>query len=69
MTPGYPPRPPLDALPKHPSMETGSGANKHPLEPPIQQGPPNKHVRAKPFPYAQLLYTADSLWQNPQQLM
>ena len=53
MTPSHPPRPPIDALPKHPSMETGTGANKHPLEPPVQQGPPNKHVRPKAFPYAQ----------------
>ena len=34
-------------------METGAGTNKHPLEPPVQQGPPNKHVRPKAFPYAQ----------------
>ena len=53
MTPGYPPRPPIDALPKHPSMETGSGANKHPLEQPVQQGPPHKHVRPKAFPREQ----------------
>ena len=53
MTPSYPPRPPIDALPKHPSMETGSGANKHPLEQPVQQGPPYKHVRPKAFPYEQ----------------
>ena len=60
MTPGYPPRPPLDALPKHPSMETSSGANKHPLEPPVQQGPPNRHVRPKPFPKGRtVVYTSD----------
>ena len=53
MTPSYPPRPPIDTLPKHPSMETGSGANKHPLEQPVQQGPPHKHVRPKAFPYGQ----------------
>ena len=53
MTPCHPPRPPIDALPKHPSMETSTGANKHPLEPPVQQGPPNKHVRSKAFPYGQ----------------
>ena len=34
MTPSHPPRPPLSALPKYSSMETSSGANKHPLEPP-----------------------------------
>ena len=53
VTPCHPPRPPIDALPKHPSMETGTGANKHPLEPPVQQGPPHKHVRSKAFPYGQ----------------
>ena len=53
VTPSHPPRPPIDALPKHPSMETGTGANKHPLEPPVQQGPPHKHVRSKAFPYGQ----------------
>ena len=53
MTPSYPPRPPIEALPKHPSMETGTAANKHPLEPPVQQGPPNKHVRPKPYPHGQ----------------
>ena len=49
VTPCHPPRPPIDALPKHPSMETGSGANRHPLEPPVQQGPPNKHCSAQSF--------------------
>ena len=34
-------------------METGTGATKHPLEPPEQQGPPHKHVRSKAFPYGQ----------------
>ena len=53
VTPCHPPRPPIDALPKHPSMETGTGANKHPLEQPVQQGPPQKHVRPKAFPHAQ----------------
>ena len=50
MTPGHPPRPPIDALPKHPSMEMSSGANKHPLEPPTAQAPTSKHVRCKAFP-------------------
>ena len=53
VTPCHPPRPPIDALPKHPSMETGTSAIKHPLEPPVQQGPPQKHVRSKAFPYGQ----------------
>ena len=51
MTPSHPPRPPVEALPKHPSMETSSCAAKHPLEPPTAQGPPSKHVRSKAFPY------------------
>ena len=68
ITPGYPPRPSLDAIPKHPSMDTSSGANKHPLEPPMQQGPPNKQVRAKPFPHQRHLHCRP-LWQNPQQLI
>ena len=53
VTPCHPPRPPINALLKHPSMETGTGANKHPLEQPVQQDPPQKHVRPKAFPYAQ----------------
>ena len=51
MTSSHPPRPPIEALPKHPSMEMSSCANKHPLEPPTAQGPPSKHVRSKAFPY------------------
>ena len=50
MTPSHPPRPPLSALPKYPSMETSSCANKHPLEQPAAQAPPSKHVRCKAFP-------------------
>ena len=53
MTPGYPPRPPVEALPKPMSMETSQATNKHPLEPPAQQGPPRKQVRHKPFPFDQ----------------
>ena len=53
MTPSHPPRPPVEALPKHSAMETSQGANKHPLEPPAQQGPPHKQVRHKPFPFEQ----------------
>ena len=53
MTPSHPPRPPIEALPKYASMETSQGANKHPLKPPAPQGPPNKHVRPKAFPYEQ----------------
>ena len=40
MTPSHPPRPPIAALPKYPSMETSSCANKHPLEQPAAQAPP-----------------------------
>ena len=50
MTPSHPPRPPLSALPKHPSMETSSSANKHALDPPTAQAPPSKQVRCKAFP-------------------
>ena len=50
MTPGHPPRPLKEALPKYPSMETSSCASKHPLEPPTAQAPPSKHVRCKAFP-------------------
>ena len=44
-TPGNPPRPPIDALPKSMPMETSQATHKHPLPEPAQQGPPNKHVR------------------------
>ena len=50
MTPSHPPRPPLSALPKHPSMETSSGASKHALDPPTEPAPPSKQVRHKAFP-------------------
>ena len=53
VTPSHPPRPPINALPKHAFMETSQGVNEHPLEQPAQQGPPNKHVRPKAFPYGQ----------------
>ena len=53
MTPGNPPRPPIDALPKPMPMETSQATHKHPLPEPAQQGPPNKHVRHKAFPYGQ----------------
>ena len=52
MTPSHPPRPPIEALPKYPSMETSQCANKHALEPPAAPGPPSKHVRSKAFPDA-----------------
>ena len=71
MTPGHPPRPPLSALPKYPSMETSSGANKHPLEPPTAQAPPSKHVRCKAYPYAsqppdQVYVAASATVEMPQ---
>ena len=66
MTPGHPPRPPISALPKHPSMETSSGANKHPLEPPTAQAPPSKHVRCKAFSHdsqpPDQVYVSDIRW-------
>ena len=51
MTPSHPPRPPIAALPKYPSMETSQCANKHALEPPTAQAPPSKQVKSKAFPY------------------
>ena len=71
MTPSHPPRPPLSALPKHPSMETSSGANKHPLEPPTAQAPPSKHVRCKAYPYSsqppdQVYVAASATVEMPQ---
>ena len=53
MTPGYPPRPPIEALSK-PAQEVASQATlKHPLPQPAQQSPPNKQVRHKSFPKEQ----------------
>ena len=60
MTPCHPPRPPVDALPKHPSMETSSCASKHPLESTTVEGPPSKHVRPKAFPYPDQVFVAAS---------
>ena len=53
MTSGNPPHPPVEALPRPMPMETSQGTNKHPLEPPGQQGPASRQVRHKPFPFAQ----------------
>ena len=71
MTPSHPPRPPISALPKHSSMETSSGANKHPLEPPTAQAPPSKHVRSKAYPHAseppdQVYVAASATVEMPQ---
>ena len=53
MTPGHPPRPPIEAPPK-PVPEVASQATlKHPLPQPAQQGPPNKQVRHKASPHEQ----------------
>ena len=51
MTPGHPPRPPIEALPKPMPMESVM-ANKHPVESSSQQGPP-KQARHKSFPFNQ----------------
>ena len=66
MTPCHPPRPPIDALPKHPSMETSSCASKHPLESTTADGPPSKHVRRF---HILLNIQIKSLWQHLQQLI
>ena len=52
MTPGHPPRPPVEALPKQMPMEI-QATNKHPVESSSQQGPPHKQARHKPFPFNQ----------------
>ena len=44
MTPGHPPRPPVEALPKLMPMEIQS-TNKHSVESSSQQGPPHKQAR------------------------
>ena len=53
MTPGNPPRPPIEALPKPMPIDTSQATHKHPLPQPAQQGPPNKQVRHKAFPHDQ----------------
>ena len=53
MTPSYPPRPPIEALPKPAQAVASPATLKHPLPQPAQQGPPNKHVRHKAFPKEQ----------------
>ena len=53
MTPGYPPRPPVEALPKPVPEVASQPTLKHPLPEPAQQGPPNKQVRHKAFPKEQ----------------
>ena len=52
-TPGYPPRPPVEALPKPVPEVVSQPTLKHPLPEPAQQGPPNKQVRHKAFPHEQ----------------
>ena len=53
MTPGSPPRPPIEALPKPMPAGTNQANQKHPLPQAAQQGPPNKQVRHKAFPHDQ----------------
>ena len=71
MTPSHPPRPPQEALPKYPSMETSPCASKHPLEPPTAQAPPSKHVRCKAYPHPsqppdQVFMAASAAVEMPQ---
>ena len=66
MTPGHPPRPPLAALPKYPSMETSQCANKHALEPPVAQAPPSMFGQ-RHF-HILLNLQIKSLWQHLHQL-
>ena len=53
MTPGHPPRPPIEALPKPIPEMASQATQKHPLPQRAQQGPPNKQVRHKAFPHDQ----------------
>ena len=53
MTPGNPPRPPVEALPKPMPAGTSQATHKHPLPQPAQQSPPNKQVRRKASPHDQ----------------
>ena len=53
MTPGYPPRPPVEALPRPVPEVASQPTLKHPLPLPAQQGPPNKQARHKAFPKEQ----------------
>ena len=70
MTPGHPPRPPLSALPKHPSMETSSSANKHAMQHWIHRQ--RKLHRASKFDarhFQSLLNLQKrSMWQHQHQL-
>ena len=61
MTPGHPPRPPIEALPKPTPEVTSQVTDKHPLPQPAQQGPPNKQARHKAFPYDQQAPAAMSM--------
>ena len=61
MTPSHPPRPPIDALPKPVPEVASQAALKHPLPEPAQQGPPNKQVRHKAFPYEQQAASTPSM--------
>ena len=65
MTPGNPPRPPIEALPKPMPQGTSQATQKHPLPEPAQQGPSNKQVRHKAFPYA-LSMTSPSAVDTPR---
>ena len=59
ITPGHPPRPPIEALPKSMPMETNQATQKHPLSEPAQQGPPK--IRHKAFPHGQQPPGTDSM--------
>ena len=53
MTPGNPPRPPVEALRKPMPAGSSQATHKYPLPQPAQQDPPNKQVRHKAFPHDQ----------------
>ena len=68
MTPTYPPRPPISALPQPCPDSANPATLKHPLPQPLQQGPPNKQVRHKPFRKSSRL-PLRLLAHHPQQLI
>ena len=53
VTPGHPPRPPIEALPQPIPEVAIQATHKHPRPQPAQEGPPNKQVRHKAFPHDQ----------------
>ena len=70
MTPGNPPRPPIEALPKPMPTGTSQATHKHPLPQPAQQGPPNKQVlsRGLPFNFFKYLWNKKVFWVSKSEV-